>query len=83
MRIIKLLFLSLLISCGPAPKNGNASKYDSVLNYKGGVVISSGRDMNDCWHLKIRMYNSKTKKYEIRAITVFDGEQFNVGETIR
>lgn len=69
MKVIVLVILSLLVSCGPP-----VQYKDSILNYKGCV------DHNT---FKIRMYNKKINRYEIKTIRVCDGDDYRVGETIK
>ena len=79
MKVIVLVILSLLVSCRPS----NPIQYkDSILNYKGGVVVSKTIQF-DCCVFKIRMYNKKTNLYEIKTISVCDGDEYRVGETIK
>lgn len=77
MKVIVLVILSLLVSCDPP-----VLYKDSILNYKGGVVISKTIQF-DCCVFKIRMYNKKTNRYEIKTIRVCDGDGYRVGETIK
>lgn len=77
MKIIVLVILSLLISCGPS-----IQYKDSILNYKGGVVVSKTICI-DHYTFKIRMYNKKINQYEIKTIRVCDGDDYRVGETIK
>ena len=66
-----------MVSCGP-PVQYN----DSILNYKGGVVVSKTICIDHCT-FKIRMYNKKINRYEIKTISVCDGDDYRVGETIK
>lgn len=77
MKIIVLVILSLLVSCGP-PIQYN----DSILNYRGGVIISKTICIEH-YTFKIRMYNKKINRYEIKTIRVCDGDDYRVGETIK
>lgn len=77
MKIIVLVILSLLVSCGPS-----IQYKDSILNYKGGVVVSKTICI-DHYTFKIRMYNKKINQYEIKTIRVCDGDDYRVGETIK
>ena len=77
MKIIVLVILSLLVSCGPP-----IQYKDSILNYKGSVVISKTICI-DHYTFKIRMYNKKINRYEIKTIRVCDGDEYRVGETIK
>ena len=43
MKIIVLVILSLLVSCGPP-----VQYKDSILNYKGGVVVSKTIQFDCC-----------------------------------
>lgn len=77
MKIIVLVILSLLVSCGPP-----VQYKDSILNYKGGVIVSKTIQF-DCCVFKIRMYNKKTNRYEVKTISVCDGDEYRIGETIK
>ena len=77
MKIIVLVILSLLVSCGP-----QIQYKDSILNYKGGVIISKTICIEH-YTFKIRMYNKKINRYEIKTIRVCDGGDYTVGETIK
>ena len=79
MKVLVLVILSLLVSCGPS----NPVQYkDSILNYKGGVIISKTIHF-EYYTFRIRMYNKKTNQYEIKTIRVCDGDMYRVGETIK
>lgn len=77
MKVIVLVILSLLVSCGPP-----IQYKDSILNYKGGVIISKTICIEH-YTFKIRMYNKKINQYEIKTIRVCDGRDYRVGETIK
>lgn len=77
MKVIVLVILSLLVSCGPP-----IQYKDSILNYKGGVVVSKTIQF-DCCVFKIRMYNKRNNRYEIKTISVCDGDEYRVGEIIK
>ena len=77
MKIIVLVILSLLVSCGPP-----IQYKDSILNYKGGVIISKTICI-EYYTFKIRMYNKKINRYEIKTIRVCDWDNYRVGETIK
>jgi hypothetical protein len=76
MKIIVLVILSLLVSCGSP-----VQYKDSILNYRGSVV--SKTICIDHYTFKIRMYNKKINRYEIKTIRVCDGDDYRVGETIK
>lgn len=79
MKVIVLVILSLLVSCRPS----NPVQYnDSILNYKGAIVISKSVHF-DHYTFQIRMYNKKINQYEIKTIRVCDGDEYVVGETIK
>ena len=79
MKVIVLVILSLLVSCRPS----NPIQYkDSILNYKGGVIISKTIHI-EYYTFRIRMYNKKINRYEIKTIRVCDGDDYRVGETIK
>lgn len=77
MKVIVLVILSLLVSCGPS-----IQYKDSILNYKGGIIISKTIHIEH-YTFKIRMYNKKINRYEIKTIRVCDGDDYRVGETIK
>ena len=77
MKVIVLVILYLLVSCGPP-----VQYKDSILNYKGGVIISKTIHIEH-YTFKIRMYNKKINRYEIKTIRVCDGDDYRVGETIK
>lgn len=77
MKVIVLVILSLLVSC-----ESPVQYKDSILNYKGGVVVSKTICI-DHYTFKIRMYNKKINQYEIKTIRVCDGDEYRVGETIK
>lgn len=80
MKVIVLVFLSLLVSCdSPSP---NKSR-DSILNYKGATIITKDFGLDNCYTLRIRMYDKNTKKYVIKTIYVYDGSGYRAGEIIR
>lgn len=80
MKVIVLVILSLLVSCGsPTPP---VLYKDSILNYKGGVIISKTTHI-EYYTFRIRMYNRKINRYEIKTIRVCDGDEYNVGATIK
>lgn len=80
MKVILLVFLSLLVSCGPPITP--AEYKDSILNYKGGIIISKTVHF-DYYTFRIRMYNKKINQYEIKIIRVCDGDEYREGETIK
>ena len=77
MKVIVLVILSLLVSCGPP-----VQYKDSILNYKGGVIISKTVHL-EYYTFRIRMYNKKINQYEIKTSRVCDGDEYRVGETIK
>ena len=77
MKVIVLVILSLLVSCDPP-----VLYKDSILNYKGGVIISKTTHI-EYYTFRIRMYNRKINRYEIKTIRVYDGDEYNVGATIK
>ena len=80
MKLVILLVLSLLVSCGPSVTP--VEYKDSILNYKGGVIISKTTHI-EYYTFRIRMYNRKINRYEIKTIRVYDGDEYNVGATIK
>ena len=80
MKLVILLVLSLLVSCGPSITP--VEYKDSILNYKGGVIISKTVHI-EYYTFRIRMYNKKINQYEIKIIHVCDGDNYRVGEVIK
>lgn len=70
--MVKYLIIPFLfLSC--------ADENDSILNYKGGIVISTW----SCYKARVRMHNKTTDRYIIKTITVYDRDLFHVGDTIK
>lgn len=70
--MIKYLIIPFLfLSC--------ADENDSILNYKGGIVISTWSE----YKARIRMQDTATNKYVIKTINVYDRDLFHVGDTIK
>lgn len=65
--IIPFLFLSCV------------DENDSILNYKGGIIVST---FSAYW-AKIRIQDTVTNKYVIKTISVYDRDLFDVGDTIK
>lgn len=80
MKIIVLVILSLLVSCGPSV---TPIQKDSILNYKGATIVTKDVGLDGCYIFKIRIYNRRTKQYVIKRIEVYDGYGYRVGETIK
>lgn len=78
MKVLVLVILSLLISCGPP-----SSENDSILNYKGATIVTKNVGLSGRYIFRIRIYNKHTKQYEIKRITVYDGYNYRVGEIIK
>lgn len=66
-----LIIPFLFLSC--------ADTNDSILNYKGGVVVSTW----DSYNARIRMQDTLTNKYIMKTIRVYDRDLFHVGDTIK
>lgn len=81
MKLVILLVLSLLVSCGPSVTP--VQRKDSILNYKGATIVTKNVGLDNCYTFRIRIYNKGTKQYIIKTIYVYDGYGHNVGETIR
>lgn len=81
MKVLVLVILSLLISCGPPvtpiPEN------DSILNYKGATIVTKDVGLGGRYIFRIRIYNRYTRQYAIKRITVYDGYNYRVGEIIK
>lgn len=81
MKIIVLVILSLLVSCGPPVTP--VQRTDSILNYKGATVVTKDVGFRGCYKLRIRIYDKNTKRYVIKSIYVYDGYGYRVGEIIK
>lgn len=81
MKIIVLVILSLLVSCGPPVTP--VQRTDSILNYKGATVVTKDVGLSGCYKLHIRIYDKSTKRYVIKSIYVYDGYGYRVGEIIK
>lgn len=81
MKVLVLVILSLLISCG-SPVTPS-SENDSILNYKGATIVTKDVGLSGRYIFRIRIYNKHTKQYEIKRITVYDGYNYRVGEIIK
>ena len=78
MKIIVLVILSLLVSCGPP-----IQYKDSILNYKRATIVTKDVGLDGCYIFRIRIYDRRTKQYVIKRIEVYDGYSYRVGETIK
>lgn len=81
MKIIVLVILSLLVSCGPSVTP--IQKKDSILNYKGATIVTKDVGLDGRYIFRIRIYDRHTKQYVIKRIEVYDGYGYRVGETIK
>lgn len=81
MKIIVLVILSLLVSCGPSVTP--IQKNNSILNYKGATIITKDVGLDGCYIFRIRIYNRRNKQYVIKRIEVYDGYGYRVGEIIK
>ena len=81
MKIIVLVILSLLVSCGPSVTP--IQKKDSILNYRGATIVTKDVGLDSRYIFRIRIYDSRTKQYVIKRIEVHDGYGYRVGETIK
>ena len=81
MKIIVLVILSLLVSCGPSVTP--IQKKDSILNYNGATIVTKDVGLDGRYIFRIRIYNRRTKQYVIKRIEVYDGYGYRVGETIK
>ena len=79
MKILVLVILSLLVSCGPPTQK----KKDSILNYKGATIITKGIGLDDCYKIRIRTYDKSAKRYVIKTIYVYDGYGYGIGTVIK
>ena len=78
MKVLVLVILSLLISCGTP-----TSENDSILNYKGATVVTKNVGLSGRYIIRIRIYNKHTEQYEIKRIMVYDGYNYRVGDIIK
>ena len=81
MKIIVLVILSLLVSCGHSVTP--IQKKDSIFNYKGATIGTKEVGLDDRYICRIRIYDRSTKQYVIKRIEVYDGYGYRVGETIK
>ena len=81
MKIIVLVILSLLVSCGPSVTP--IQKKDSILNYKRATIVTKDVGLDGRYIFRIRIYDRRTKQYVIKRIEVYDGYGYRVGETIK
>ena len=81
MKVLVLVILSLLVSCGPSVTP--IQKKDSILNYNGATIVTKDVGLSGRYIFRIRIYNKHTKQYEIKRITVYDGYNYRVGEIIK
>lgn len=81
MKVLVLVILSLLISCGPPVTPVPES--DSILNYKGATIVTKDVGLSGRYIFRIRIYDKHTKQYVIKRITVYDGYNYRVGEIIK
>ena len=78
MKVIVLVILSLLVSCGPP-----VQYKDSILNYKGATIVTDEISFDGHHIFRIRIYDKRTKQYVIKRIKVYDGYGYRIGETIK
>lgn len=79
MKVIVLVILSLLVSCAPDPPKSQ----DSILNYRGGEIIRISPVGYGCNKVRVRMYDTHTKRYTIKVIYVYDAGNYLEGQTIK
>lgn len=77
MKVVVLVILSLCPSVTPIQKK------DSILNYKGAIIITKDVGLGGCYIFRIRIYNRRTKQYVIKRVEVYDGYDYRVGEIIK
>lgn len=78
MKVIVLVFLSLLVSCADPPKSE-----DSILNYRGGEIVRISFVGYGCSQVRVRMYDTRTKRYTVKVIYVYDADNYVEGQTIK
>ena len=83
MKILVLVILSLLVSCDPPAPRGQLQKKDSILNYKGATIITKDIGLDDCYNIRIRIYDKSAKRYVIKTIYVYDGYGYGIGAVIK
>lgn len=79
MKVILLVILSLLVSCAPDPPKSE----DSILNYRGGEIIRISFIGYGCSKVRVRMYDTRTKRYTVKVIYVYDANNYVEGQTIK
>lgn len=83
MKIIVLVILSLLVSCSPSTPGRQLQKKDSILNYKGATIITKDIGLDNCYKIRIRIYDKSAKRYVIKTIYVYDGYGYGIGAVIK
>ena len=81
MKVLVLVILSLLISCGPPVTP--SSENDSILNYKGATIITKDIGLDNCYKIRVRIYDKSARRYVIKTIYVYDGYGYKAGEIIK
>lgn len=78
MKVIVLVILSLLVSCSNPPESR-----DSILNYRGGEIIRISYVGYGCSKIRVRMYDTRRKRYTVKVIYVYDVGNYLEGQTIK
>lgn len=78
MKVIVLVILSLLVSCSNPPESR-----DSILNYRGGEIIRISYVGYGCSKIRVRIYDTRRKRYTVKAIYVYDAGNYLEGQTIK
>lgn len=78
MKVIVLVILSLLVSCSNPPESR-----DSILNYRGGEIIRISYVGYGCSKIRVRMYDTRRKRYTVKVIYVYDASNYLEGQTIK
>lgn len=79
MKVLVLVILSLLVSCATDPPKSE----DSILNYRGGEIVRISYVGYGCSKVRIRMYDTRTKRYTVKVIYVYDAGNYLEGQTIK
>ena len=83
MKVLVLVILSLLVSCSSPPPRGSIQKKDSILNYKGATIITKDIGLDNCYKIRVRIYDKSARRYVIKTIYVYDGYGYKAGEIIK
>ena len=64
-------------------QEGQSKKKDSILNYKGATIITKDIGLDNCYKIRVRIYDKSARRYVIKTIYVYDGYGYKAGEIIK